>query len=229
MIERQRCSQRSFHTNDTIWCVVEIAFFFWCVRSVVGDNTINCPIQNTFQNGFPVFFRPQRRTHPVIGIFRQHLFFGQQEIMWASFAGDRNAFPLCQPDNFHAALCADVCDVNRTVHRASQNDFSGSNIVLRSSVHALYLQLFGNSTLVDDTAVNNGEVFTVGNHWQVQIPCLFQSQPHLFGILYRSAIVRNRTDTSLHESRIITERFAFHAVGNAADGVYLDACRSSFV
>ena len=55
----------------------------------------------------------------------------------------------------------------------------------------------------------------MGNHWQVQIPCLFQSQPHLFGILYRSAIVGNRTDTSLHESRIITERFAFHAVGNA--------------
>ena len=69
-------------------------------------------------------------------------------------------------------------------------------------------------------------------HVHLRDPGFTQKEDILTGAaaaLAGGAIVRNRTDTSLHESRIITERFAFHAVGNAADGVYLDARWSGFV
>ena len=134
-------------------------------------------------------------------------------------------YALClgMADDLHAAVGADVCNVNRHIRRCCQNDLTGCDIVLGCTVHTLYAQCFRYLATIYDAAVNNGQILAVRDHRDAQFCCLDQCLAHSLSAFHRSAVIGNGADACLFQSGIIAHFFAFQSLGNASHRVYLYA------
>ena len=195
---------------------------------MVGNDTVDRAVQKSLQHCFTVFFRPERRIHTVIRITAEHRFLCHQEIVRTGFTGHLDTLCFGVTNDLHAAVSADVSDMNRHIGRGRQNDLPCGDIVFRSPIHASDTQRFRSHAAVHNAAVDNGQIFTMRNNRQPQCIALNQSLPHGFCTLYRSAVVGNGTDAGIFQRRIVAHFLAFQPLGNAAHGVNLHAGISCF-
>ena len=107
-----------FHADHAVGSVTEICLFRRSMRSMVSNDTVNGTVQKSLQHCLAVFFRPERRIHTVIRITAEHRFLCHQEIVRTGFTGHLDTLCFGVTNDLHAAVSADVSDMNRHIGRS---------------------------------------------------------------------------------------------------------------
>ena len=186
---------------------------------MVGNDGVDGSIKNSFDDRLAVLFLAQRRVHAEVCIpaFQQPV--GHHHIVRSGFAGHLDSSGFRLPNQLYRTFCADMGDVDGGAGAFCQHDFPRGDAVLAGAVHSLDTQAAGNLSLVDDAAIDDGQVFTMADDRHPCVVCPAERFEHHTAVFHRTSVIADCHSARCVQRCNVVELFTLHSGGDGSDGV----------
>ena len=188
---------------------------------MVGGDHVDGAVQNSMNQGLPVFLSSQGRVHLETAVLLQVAVVHHQ-IVGAGLAGHVQSLGLGLADERHAFLGGDVADVVGAAGFFYQLQVPGNLPPFAFGADAPMAMGFGIITVVDVPAPQERVDLAVGDNGLSKGFCTKHGLPHQVVTLHAPAVV-GKTHHARRHALQVGKRFALFADGDRAIGVDVDA------
>ena len=188
---------------------------------MVGGDHVDGAVQNSLDQGFPVFFSPEGRVHFETAVLLQVAVVHHQ-IVGAGLAGHVQPLGLGLADERHAFLGGDVADVVGAAGLLHQLQIPGDLPPFAFGADAPVAVGFGVVAVVDISPSQQGIDLAVGDNGFPQCLGTEHGLPHQTVTLHAPAVVGKSHHARRHALQV-GKHPALFAHGDSAIGIDMDA------